>query len=112
MSESALARSRPAIFYGWWIVGVGFLSQAVAIGLMAYSAGNFVKPVVAELGGTRFTGMVGVVAMNAVMSLASPFLGYALDRSSVRVLMAVGGLVDAAPARMTAKAPAREAFRG
>lgn len=86
---------RRRIFYGWWIVAVAFLSQSFAVGLAAYSAGNFVKPILADLGGGRFTGMLGITLMNAIMGIASPFLGRALDRRPARVLMAWGAVAFA-----------------
>jgi MFS family permease len=86
-----------AMFYGWRIVAVTFVTNFIAVGLVFYSYGVFFKALAAEFGGSRFGVATGLAIMNIAIGVFAPFLGHALDRRSIRnticlgaVLMAVG----------------------
>jgi sugar phosphate permease len=79
------------VFYGWWIVAAGFVTQAVTAGIGTYSFSLFQLPVAEEFGVSRSTvalGMSGVMLMGGVVG---PLMGRALDRRPNRSLMLGAG---------------------
>ncbi len=83
------------MFYGWRIVTVAFVTNFVAVGLVFYSYGVFFKVLAAEFGGSRFGVAAGIAIMNVAIGAFAPFLGQALDRSSIRNIMCLGALLMA-----------------
>ena len=45
--------AKPRLFYGWYIVLCGFLSQGMRVGLGPQTFGFFFKPMAEELGWSR-----------------------------------------------------------
>ena len=45
--------AKPRLFYGWYIVLCGFLSQGMRVGLGPQTIGFFFKPMAEELGWSR-----------------------------------------------------------
>jgi MFS family permease len=84
------------VFYGWRIVAVTFLTHFISVGFIFYSYGVFFKALAAEFGGSRLGVALGLTIMNVIASAIAPFLGRALDRGSVRVIMCAGALLMAA----------------
>lgn len=84
------------MFYGWRIVGVAALAQAVSVGSTFYLYGAFLKPLAAEFGASRLVVTIGLTLLILVQGAVGPFLGQAIDRGSVRSLMLAGVLVEAA----------------
>lgn len=83
------------MFYGWKIVLVTFLTLFVSVGFSFYSYGAFFKAIAADLGGSRLGIGIGLAIMNCATGLFAPFLGRALDRGSIRNLMAMGTVLMA-----------------
>jgi MFS family permease len=83
------------VFYGWKIVGITFLTHFISVGFIFYSYGAFFKALAGEFGGSRLGGRRIMKNMNVVAGLRSPFLGRAIDRGSVRVIMCVGAVLMA-----------------
>ena len=81
------------VFYGWWLVGAGFLLQGVAAAVVSYSYGLMMTPVAAEFEANRFQMMLGITACTFVSGFISPFLGVAIDRYPLRVLASAGVLM-------------------
>jgi MFS family permease len=79
-----------ASFYGWKIVAVAFIVDFVAVGFFFYSYGVFLKPIAAELAGSRFGASLGISVTTAVGAIAAPFVGRALDRMSIKRIMIAG----------------------
>jgi MFS family permease len=94
------------MFYGWHIVGVSVVAQAFAIGLTTYVFGLFQKPVAAEFGASFQQVGLGMTLFTAGGSIFSPLLGVALDRYSIRGLMAAGGGLMAVGFGLMSIAPA------
>ncbi len=84
------------MFYGWRIVTVTFVTNFIAVGLVFYSYGVFFKALAAEFGGSRFGVATGLAIMNIAIGVCAPFLGQALDRSSVRNIICLGAVLIAA----------------
>jgi len=81
-----------AIFYGWKIVAVAFVVDFVATGFLFYSYGVFLTGIAEELAGSRFRASLGLSISTAVGAVAAPFVGYALDRLSIKRIMIAGSV--------------------
>ncbi len=81
-----------AVFVGWKIVLVTFLTHFVSVGFIFYSYGVFFKALAADFGGSRLGVSLGLSLMQLVTGLFAPFLGRALDRGSIRKIMALGAV--------------------
>lgn len=84
------------IFPGWWMVAAAVLAQAFSIGGTTYSFPLFLKPVAEDFGASRSTIQLGNSGLAVAMAFAGPFLGHALDRRSIRAVLALGALAMAA----------------
>jgi len=82
-------------FYGWPLVGVGFLIYGLGIAPAYYSWGFFAPEVIAELGITRQ--QVGEVfgTFTLVFALTSTMSAAAIQRFGIRMTVTVGALVSA-----------------
>ena len=83
-------------FRGWWIVGVGFASQAVAIGFSIMTFTLFVPLLVEEFDSSRGQVTLGLSTLMVVMTGVGPILGRLLDRRSIRGIMVAGAALFAA----------------
>ncbi len=90
--ENGSKRSSGA-FFGWRIVGIGFIANFLAGAITLATFGNFVDPVAATFEVPRSTVGLGMSIAFLVMGLLGPFAGAALDRGWARVMMATGALV-------------------
>lgn len=88
------AQATPSrVFYGWRLVGSGFVLQGLATAAVSYAYGVVLAPVAAEFGATRFEMMLGITASTLVSGVISPFLGAAMDRLPLRRLALLGSLL-------------------
>jgi MFS family permease len=84
-------------FYGWVIIAVAFVVDFVAVGFFFYSYAVFLLPIANELGdGSRLGANTGLALVNAVAAGLAPWVGNALDRFSIKAIMAVGTCISAA----------------
>lgn len=81
------------LHYGWAIVAVVFLAQALVIGASLYGFALLVKPIAAEFDLTRADANAGLMLLLVGMAIVSPFIGRALDRLPGRLLIAGGALI-------------------
>ena len=81
------------IFYGWWIVFISSLLSIYASGIFYYGFSTFVKPIVTELGWSLalVSGAFSLYRLEA--GIASPIVGFLLDRIGPRKLFFTGGLL-------------------
>ncbi len=84
---------RPAIFYGWYIVGVALVAQFVAAGTQSYAIGNFLKPMTDDLGWSRADFSAVQTVSTFVSGAFGLVIGVLIDRRGPRALMLVGGVV-------------------
>ncbi|MGH1470789.1 MAG: MFS transporter [Cellvibrionaceae bacterium] len=83
------------VFYGWVIVAVAFIVDFIAVGFFFYSYGVFFLPISEELGGgSRFGVNMGIALVNGVGAIIAPWVGNALDRYSIKRIMAIGVCVS------------------
>ena len=86
-----LKRSDPA-FYGWRMVMVAFFVDFIAVGFFFYSYGVFFKAIAAEFGDSRLGVSIGVSVVQGVGAVMAPFIGRALDRFPIKLVMGLGAV--------------------
>ncbi|MFN8626771.1 MAG: MFS transporter [Candidatus Binatia bacterium] len=84
------------MFYGWWLVLVGLITQGLGAGGVIYAYSVLVLPLEHEFQTTRMAMMWGVTCSSLVAGLVSPWLGSLADRRPLHVLMAAGVVLMAA----------------
>src|SRR5918997_1257330 len=95
-SRAKLAISDAKIFYGWVIVGVGFLAHIASAFSISSTLSVFLKPLSQDLGISR--GVFSLIRSGEILvgAVAAPLVGSLLDRHGGRWLIAAGGLVSGA----------------
>ena len=90
--EAILRVFRPRYFYGWNIVGVGFIANMVS-GLGVYTLAIFISPMTATFGWSR-TVISSVQTIQTMGNgIAAPFIGPLVDSRGPRLLMVFGGFL-------------------
>ena len=91
-SAAELARNpaKPKIFYGWYIVAVGFLANVASSFALASTMSIFLKPLTADLGISR--GVFSLLRSGEGIGSAciAPLIGTLVDRYGGRWLMVIG----------------------
>ena len=87
---------KSAIYYGWVIVGVGFLAHIASAFSISSTLAVFLKPLSADLGISR--GTFSLIRSGEILigAAAAPVVGTLMDRYGGRWLMAAGGLISGA----------------
>ena len=102
MSLIALMRARVKpreLFYGWYIVLAGALSNFLILGVTIFGFGVFIEPIREELGWSVQAIGIGFSIRSLETGLLSPFTGHLIDRLGARrmavtgVILVVGGLL-------------------
>ena len=98
MTAVAPPTRKKAHFYGWRIVGLGFLNNFMAVGVGTYAFAVLIKPMTEDpsLGWTR-TQVVWAFTITIIVStLTAPLVGYWLDtRHGARLFAVFMGLTGA-----------------
>jgi MFS transporter, OFA family, oxalate/formate antiporter len=81
------------IFYGWYIVGVGFLANVASSFALASTLSIFLKPLTAELGVSRGVFSLLRSGEGIIGACFAPLVGTLVDRYGGRWLMAVGAAI-------------------
>lgn len=82
--------STKRVFYGWWIVAVGFLINAFGVGTFFYGFSTFFNPMIAEFGWSR-TVMSGVFSLSRLEGgIEGPIAGWLTDKYGARRLLLIG----------------------
>lgn len=86
----------PARFYGWTLIGIGFLVYGLGIAPGYYSWGFFAPEMIADLGLSRE--QVGAIfgTFTLTFALVGPFAAWCIRRLGVRATTTLGALVAAA----------------
>ena len=84
---------RRPFFYGWYIVGVGVLSNIASVFSFSSTLSIFLKPVSEDLGVSR--GAFSLVRTGEILvnALIVPFIGPVIDRHGGRWLIATGAVI-------------------
>ena len=77
-------------FYGWVIVGVGFLVNFAIGGCVFYSFGIFLKPMIADLGCMRGEANIAFSIMMIVQCMIGPVVAVALSKFGTRRVLLAG----------------------
>ena len=81
---------RPRVFYGWYIVAAGFVTQLMLGMLMFHSFGTYVALMRADFGWSRTTFSIAFAMQRAESGILGPIQGWAIDTYGPRRVMAVG----------------------
>ena len=81
------------IFYGWWLVLVCLLVQAVAAGISIYFYSLLAGEVEREFSSGRALVMLGLTGSAITTSLLAPKMGDWLDRHSIRLIVSCSAIV-------------------
>lgn len=86
----ARAAHRPAIFYGWYIVAVGFLANVASSFALASTMSIFLKPLTADLGVSRGVFSLLRSGEGIIAACVAPLVGTLVDRYGGRWLIVIG----------------------
>ncbi len=78
------------VFYGWWIVIAGSISQGYTSGAFWQGFGAFFDPIVDQFGWSRATTSAAVSLQRTESGMVSPFVGWFIDRFGPRRVMLAG----------------------
>ena len=81
---------QPRIFYGWYIVAVGFLGNVASSFALASTLSIFLKPLTAELGISRGVFSLLRSGEGIIGACLAPLIGVMVDRQGGARLMAIG----------------------
>ena len=81
---------RKKIFYGWWIVVAGSISQGYTSGAFWQGFGAFFDAIVEQFGWSRAVTSAAVSIQRTESGMISPFVGWFIDRFGPRNVMLVG----------------------
>lgn len=89
-----MATTEKRFFYGWVIVGMGFLVN-FAMGGVYYSFGIFLKPMITDLGWMRGEANIAFSIMMITGGVLGPAVAAALSRFGARKIMPAGVILAA-----------------
>lgn len=93
--ESGSKRQGKKVFYGWWIVLAGSISQAYTSGTFWQGFGAFFDPIIEQFGWSRAL-TAGAMSLQRTESGAiSPFVGWFIDKFGPRNVMLFGTALTA-----------------
>ncbi|MFN0071848.1 MAG: MFS transporter [Chloroflexota bacterium] len=79
-------------FYGWYIVGMAFISLFIGAGTGGFAFGIFLPAMSAELGWSQSTIVIASSITSITAALSGPILGRIADRHGPRAIL-IGGLL-------------------
>ena len=94
-SKERKGRQERGVFYGWWIVLAGSVSQAYTSGTFWQGFGAFFDPIIEQFGWSRAL-TAGAMSLQRMESGGvSPFVGWFVDKFGPRNVMLVGTALTA-----------------
>jgi sugar phosphate permease len=90
MRRRSLSQSPGRVFYGWWIVAIGCVQDAVKGGLFNTGFTLYFLPVLTELNLSRAATSLPFSLVRARGGARRAFVGYLIDRFDVRVMLVAG----------------------
>jgi MFS family permease len=85
-----LSRSPGRLFYGWWIVIIGCVQDAVKGGTFNTGFTLYFLPILTELHLSRAATSLPFSLAKLESALEGPLVGYLIDRFDVRVMLVIG----------------------
>jgi MFS family permease len=95
MNQTNARGRQQKVFYGWYIVAVGFLANVGSSFALASTLSIFLKPLTADLGISRGVFSLLRSGEGLVGAAIAPFIGTLADRHGGRWLIAIGTAVVA-----------------
>ena len=89
-ADIARTTKHQGIFYGWYIVGVGFLANVASSFALASTMSIFLKPLTADLGVSRGVFSLLRSGEGIIAACIAPLVGTLVDRYGGRWLMVIG----------------------
>jgi len=89
-TPGVLSQPQGRIFYGWWIVAIGCIQDAVKGGTFNTGFSLYFLPVLNELHLSRAATSLPFSLAKLEAALAGPIVGYLIDRFDLRVMMVLG----------------------
>jgi MFS family permease len=89
-TEEGPVREHARLFYGWWIVIVGCILDAVKGGTFNSGFSLYFLPVLTELNLTRAATSLPFSLAKLESALQGPLIGYLIDRFDLRVMLVLG----------------------
>ena len=93
ISTAARGTTNRRFFYGWAIVGVGFIANVGSSFALASTLSIFLKPLTADLGVSRGVFSLLRTGEGIIGALIAPVVGTLVDRHGGRWLMALGAAI-------------------
>ena len=90
MRRRSLSQSPGRVFYGWWIVLIGCVQDAVKGGTFNTGFTLYFLPVLNELHLSRAATSLPFSLAKLESAIEGPLVGYLIDRFDVRVMLVVG----------------------
>jgi MFS family permease len=81
------------VFYGWWVVAIGFVFDAVKGGTYNTGFSVYFLPVLTEMRLSRASTSLPFALARLEAALGGPVVGYLLDRFDLRLILAGGTLL-------------------
>ncbi|HCI87098.1 MAG TPA: hypothetical protein DHV53_00475, partial [Gammaproteobacteria bacterium] len=81
------------VYYGYWIVAAGFVTQFVAVGMANYVVGSFLIPMTEEFAWSRAEFTAARSIGQVVLATTGFLIGTHIDRWGGRPFIVVGALV-------------------
>jgi sugar phosphate permease len=88
--QSALAQGSRHLFYGWWIVIIGCILDAVKGGTFNSGFTLYFLPILTELQLSRAAMSLPFSLAKLEAALEGPLVGYLIDRIDLRVMLVLG----------------------
>ena len=88
--SKTLLKGPSKVFYGWWIVCAGFVSQAYVSGTFWQGFGAFFDPIVEQFGWSRAVTSGAVSLQRTESGMISPFVGYFINKFGPMRVMFLG----------------------
>src|SRR6266516_1277742 len=88
--KGRLSQSPGRLFYGWWIVIIGCIQDAVKGGTFNTGFTLYFLPVLTELHLSRAATSLPFSLAKLESALEGPLVGYLIDRFDIRVMMVLG----------------------
>lgn len=93
--EHAAAAEKQKFYYGWYIVGVGFLANVASAFSLASTLSVFMKPLTEDLGVSRGVFSLLRSGEGLMAAFLAPLIGTLMDRYGARWLMVLGAICAA-----------------
>ena len=93
-TPGVLSPPQRRIFYGWWIVSIGCLQDAVKGGLFNTGFSLYFLPVLNELHLNRAATSLPFSLAKLESALIGPIAGYLIDRFDIRLMMLLGAALS------------------